>query len=232
MTGPIVALALLCCGAGWGEVLAGLSVRIIIADDHPFLRRGLKSLLADEPRFEVVGEAADGLELIAMMKQLHPDLVITDIAMPHLSGLEAVVEIERWCPECRIIVVTGLTGRGLMSQIDQTGVAGIFLKSDPVEQVRTAIDPIMEGKAVRSGSVLAILEEEDTSNTLTGREIQVLMGIARGKNNARIADRLGISASTVDKHRTNMMRKLDVHSAAGLLAIAVRDGLLDTSKTT
>lgn len=211
---------------------AALSVKIIIADDHPFLREGLKSLLANDPRLEIVGEASDGLELVAMMKQVHPDLLITDIAMPHLSGLEAVVEIERWCPECRIIVVTGLTGRGLMTQIDQTGVAGIFLKSDPVEQIKTALDPILAGKSVRSGSVLAILDEEDTSDTLTGREIQVLMGIARGENNAVIADRLGISASTVDKHRTNMMRKLGVHSAAELLSIAVRDGLLDTSKTT
>lgn len=209
-----------------------LSVRIIIADDHPFLRQGLKALFANDDRFEIVGEASDGLELVAKMKQLRPDLLITDIAMPHLSGLEAVVEIERWCPECQIIVVTGLTGRGLMSQIDQTGVAGIFLKSDPVEQIRTAIDPVLAGKPVRSGSVLAILQEESSSKTLTGREIQVLMGIARGENNTGIADRLGISASTVDKHRTNMMRKLDVHSAAELLAIAVRDGLLDTSKTT
>ena len=209
-----------------------MSVKIIIADDHPFLRQGMRSLLAQDKRFDIVGEARDGLELVALMKQLRPELLITDIAMPHMTGLEAIVETERWCPDCKTIVVTGLTGRGLISQIDQTGVAGIFLKSDPVEQIRTAIDPILEGKAVRSGSVLAILNEENTSNTLTGREVQVLMGIARGENNAIIAERLGISASTVDKHRTNMMRKLEVHSAAELLAIAVRDGLLDTSKTT
>ena len=209
-----------------------MSVKIIIADDHPFLRQGMRSLLAQDKRFDIVGEARDGLELVALMKQLRPELLITDIAMPHMTGLEAIVETERWCPDCKTIVVTGLTGRGLISQIDQTGVAGIFLKSDPVEQIRTAIDPILEGKAVRSGSVLAILNEENTSNTLTGREVQVLMGIARGENNAIIAERLGISASTVDKHRTNMMRKLEVHSAAELLAIAVRDGLLDTTKTT
>ena len=213
-------------------MLGALSVKIIIADDHPFLRQGMRSLLAQDKRFDIVGEARDGLELVALMKQLRPELLITDIAMPHMTGLEAIVETERWCPDCKTIVVTGLTGRGLISQIDQTGVAGIFLKSDPVEQIRTAIDPILEGKAVRSGSVLAILNEENTSNTLTGREVQVLMGIARGENNAIIAERLGISASTVDKHRTNMMRKLEVHSAAELLAIAVRDGLLDTSKTT
>ena len=213
-------------------MLGALSVKIIIADDHPFLRQGMRSLLAQDQRFDIVGEARDGLELVALMKQLRPELLITDIAMPHMTGLEAIVETERWCPDCKTIVVTGLTGRGLISQIDQTGVAGIFLKSDPVEQIRTAIDPILEGKAVRSGSVLAILNEENTSNTLTGREVQVLMGIARGENNAIIAERLGISASTVDKHRTNMMRKLEVHSAAELLAIAVRDGLLDTSKTT
>lgn len=206
--------------------------KVLIADDHPFMRQGLRALFEGQTqRFSVVGEAADGLELVALMKQQRPDLLLTDIAMPHLSGLEALVEVERWCPHCCIIVVTGLTGRGMMSQIDQTGVAGIFLKSDPVEQIKLAIEPALAGRSIRSEAVAAILEDEATASTLTGRELQVLMGIARGDNNAAIAERLGITANTVDKHRTNMMRKLGVHSAAELLALAVRDGLLETSRT-
>lgn len=208
-----------------------MAFRVIIADDHPFLRKGLAGLFSDNPEFSIAGEAADGIELITLVKQERPELVITDIAMPHLSGLEAVVEIERWCPACHIIVVTGLTARGMIAQIDATNVAGIFLKSDPLTEVQAAVVPVIEGKKVRSDGVRKILEEEYAGDTLSGRERQVLMGIARGESNAKIADRLGISANTVDKHRTNMMRKLDVHSAAELLAIAVRDGLLDTSKT-
>ena len=154
--------------------------KVLIADDHPFMRQGLRALFEGEAqRFSLVGEAADGLELVALMKQQRPDLLVTDIAMPHLSGLEA----------------------------------------------------LLAGRRVRSEAVAAILADEATTSALTGRELQVLMGIARGDNNAAIAERLGITANTVDKHRTNMMRKLGVHSAAELLALAVRDGLLDTSRT-
>lgn len=208
-----------------------MTVRVVIADDHPFLRKGLAALFESSDRFSIAGEAADGLELITLVKQERPDLVVTDLAMPHLSGLEAVIELKRWCPACHVIVVTGLTAPGMIAQIDAISVAGLFLKSDPLSEVQAAIDPVLAGRTVRSDRIREILADHSTSETLSGRERQVLMGIARGDSNARIADRLGISANTVDKHRTNMMRKLDVHSAAELLAQALRDGLLDSSKT-
>ena len=108
---------------------------------------------------------------------------------------------------------------------------GIFLKSDPPEELFHAIPNILNGERVNSPAIDAILNEAMPADTLTTRERQVLLGISRGETNARIAERLGLSANTVDKHRTNMMRKLNVHSAAELLALAVRDGLLDSAKT-
>ncbi len=205
-------------------------MRTIIADDHPFIREGVSALLQSMGEYEVVAEAVDGLELITLIRQKKPDLVISDIAMPHLTGLEAIVEIKRWCPDCVIVVLTGLTARGMIAQLDQLEVAGIYLKSDRLDELRNALPHIMAGRILRSKSVAEMLKE-CSSSALSGREQQVLMGIARGENNAAIAEKLGISSNTVDKHRTNLMRKLNVHSAAELLAVAIRDGLMDQAKT-
>ena len=221
-------------GARCVTLAGAMAVRTIIADDHPFIREGVAALLKNLNDYEVVAEAADGLELITQIRKEKPDLVISDIAMPHLSGLEATVEIKRWCPDCTIVVLTGLTARGMLAQLDQLGVAGIFLKSDRLDELRHALPHIMAGRKLRSKSVEAMLaENSDTSlgGALSGREQQVLMGIARGETNAVIGDKLGISANTVDKHRSNLMRKLGVHSAAELLSVAIRDGLMDQSKT-
>jgi len=205
-------------------------VRAIIADDHPFIREGVSGLLRSLDDYTVVAEAVDGLELITQIRKHKPDLVISDIAMPHLSGLEAIVEINRWCPDCVIVVLTGLTARGMIGQLDQLNVNGIFLKSDRLDEMRHALPHIMAGRTLRSKSIETMLKD-GASSAMSGREQQVLMGIARGENNAAIAEKLGISANTVDKHRTNMMRKLNVHSAAELLAVAIRDGLMDQAKT-
>ncbi|MEL6934641.1 MAG: response regulator transcription factor [Pseudomonadota bacterium] len=207
-----------------------MTVRTIIADDHPFIREGVVRLLQDLDDYVVVAQAADGLELITQIREEKPNLVICDIAMPHLSGMEAIVEITRWCPDCIIVVLTGLTARGMLAQLDQLEVEGIFLKSDKLDELRDALPSIMAGKTVRSQSIEAMLSENSTT-ALSGREQQVLMGIARGETNAVIGNKLGISANTVDKHRSNLMRKLKVHSAAELLSVAIRDGLMDQAKT-
>lgn len=204
---------------------------VIVADDHAIVRQGVKSILAGLPDLEVVGEAENGVELIALVKRHAPALIFADIAMPYAGGLEAVEEIRRWSPKSRLIIITGLTSRGLVAQARAAAVDGIFLKSDPPGELFGAIPKILNGERVYSAAIEKVLGETAPSDILTGRELQVLLGISRGETNARIAERLGVSAYTVDKHRTNMMRKLNVHSAAELLALAIRDGLLDSART-
>ncbi|MEO1242647.1 MAG: response regulator transcription factor [Pseudomonadota bacterium] len=208
-----------------------MPIPVVIADDHAIVRQGVKSILRLHPEIEVVGEAANGVELVTLIKRHTPSLVFADIAMPYASGLEAVDEIRRWSPASRIVILTGLTSRALIAQAYAAPVDGIFLKSDPPEEMFNAIPEIIDGRRIYSASVRKILNETTLVDKLTARERQVLLGVAQGETNARIAERLGLSANTVDKHRTNMMRKLDVHSAAELLALAIRDGLLDAAKT-
>lgn len=208
-----------------------MPIPVVIADDHAIVRQGVKSILRLHPEIEVVGEAANGVELVTLIKRHTPSLVFADIAMPYASGLEAVDEIRRWSPASRIVILTGLTSRALIAQAHAAPVDGIFLKSDPPEEIFNAIPEIIDGRRVYSASIRKILNETTLVDKLTARERQVLLGVAQGETNARIAERLGLSANTVDKHRTNMMRKLDVHSAAELLALAIRDGLLDAAKT-
>lgn len=208
-----------------------MSIPVVIADDHAIVRQGVKSILRLHPEIEVVGEAANGVELVTLIKRHTPSLVFADIAMPYASGLEAVDEIRRWSPASRIVILTGLTSRALIAQAHAAPVDGIFLKSDPPEEIFNAIAEIIDGRRMYSASIRKILNEATLVDKLTARERQVLLGVAQGETNVRIAERLGLSANTVDKHRTNMMRKLDVHSAAELLALAIRDGLLDAAKT-
>ncbi|MHA7872577.1 MAG: LuxR C-terminal-related transcriptional regulator, partial [Hyphococcus sp.] len=160
-----------------------------------------------------------------------PALVFADIAMPYAGGLEAVDEIRRWSPNSRLVIMTGLTSRGLIAQAHASLVEGIFLKSDPPAELANAVPAILGGVRVYSKAVNTILKEAAPAELLTGRERQVLLGICRGETNAVIAEQLGVSANTVDKHRTNMMRKLNVHSAAELLALALREGLMDQART-
>jgi len=202
--------------------LSQLPQSVVIADDHAIVRQGVKSILANFTELKVVGEAANGVELVTLVKRHAPALIFADIAMPYAGGLEAVDEIRRWSPKSRLIILTGLNA----ARVD-----GIFLKSDPPEELALAIARIMNGERVYSKAIEKVLAETSPSDLLTARELQVLSGIARGETNTRIAGKLGVSANTVDKHRTNMMRKLNVHSAAELLSLAVRDGLLDAART-
>jgi len=211
--------------------LSQLPQSVVIADDHAIVRQGVKSILANFTELKVVGEAANGVELVTLVKRHAPALIFADIAMPYAGGLEAVDEIRRWSPKSRLIILTGLTSRGLAAQANAARVDGIFLKSDPPEELALAIARIMNGERVYSKAIEKVLAETSPSDLLTARELQVLSGIARGETNTRIAGKLGVSANTVDKHRTNMMRKLNVHSAAELLSLAVRDGLLDAART-
>lgn len=177
--------------------------------------------------FEVVAEVEDGLAAISAIKRLQPDLAILDLKMPHTNGAEAFLEIRRWSPRTRVVILTGLSSPAMFRQLRDGGIDGLFLKTGHVGQLKDALPAVLAGQKTMSPEVEDLIARSDESHGLTRRELQVLQGIARGETNAVIAERLGISPKTVDSHRTRLMAKLDVHSTATLLARALRDGLIE-----
>lgn len=177
--------------------------------------------------FEVVGVASNGIEAISQIKRLSPDCAVLDLVMPGASGLEVLFEARRWSPATKIAIVTGSPSPKTLRQLIDAGAAGIFLKTGPVEEFRAGLRDIAAGKSVISPDADRYIAEHQAHESLSNREIEVLQSIARGLSNNGIAERLGISPKTVDNHRTNLMRKLDVHSTATLLVRAIRDGLID-----
>lgn len=203
----------------------------VIADDHALIRQGLRQILSSAG-IEVVAEASDGLEAIAMIRSHQPALLTLDIAMPYSRGIEVFGEARRWSPETRIIVFSGMTSTGLLSELASAGADAIFLKREELETFSEAIPKVMSGQQILGPGVRELLESTSNIDMLTARERQILSLVAQGLNNREIGERLGVSAKTVDNHRTNLMRKVNVHSVAELLALALREGLLDASRET
>ncbi|PJE38088.1 DNA-binding response regulator [Pseudooceanicola lipolyticus] len=203
----------------------------VIADDHALIRQGLRQILTSAG-IEVVAEASDGLEAIAMIRSHQPALLTLDIAMPYSRGIEVFGEARRWSPETRIIVFSGMTSTGLLSALASAGADAIFLKREELETFSEAIPKVMSGQRILGPGVRELLESTSNIDMLTARERQILSLVAQGLNNREIGERLGVSTKTVDNHRTNLMRKVNVHSVAELLALALREGLLDASRET
>lgn len=205
-------------------------ITAVIADDHPIVRQALRLALERRAGLTVSGEAANGLEAISATKRLQPALLLLDQAMPHAHGLDIVSEVKRWSPDTRIVVLTGLTGHGLLAALVDAGVEGLILKSESEDELVETVRRVLRGKRYLSAEVQRLLETRPTLNVLTLRELQILTRIANGESNVAIAGWLGISPKTVDNHRTNIMRKLNMHSAAELISFAVREGVLDTAR--
>ncbi len=204
-----------------------MTYSVVIADDHMLVRQSIRRILESADGFRVVGEADNGVSAVTLVKSHQPHLVILDIAMPQATGVEVIEEVRRWSPETKIAVITGMNSNAMLQHVYESGVEGVFLKAGDASGWVEDFLAICKGERRISDSVMKLVSDRAEKNALTGRERQILFGIARGETNAVIAERLGISANTVDKHRTSIMRKLGVHSAAALLARALRDGLLE-----
>lgn len=203
----------------------------VIADDHAMIRQGIAQILTSAG-VQVVAEAANGLEAIALVRSHQPTLLTLDIAMPYSRGIEVFGEVRRWSPDTRIIVFSGMTSEGLLSELATAGAEAIFLKREEIGAFTAAIPDILAGHSLLGPGVAEILEAATEREQLTAREKQILSLIAQGLSNRDIAERLGVSAKTVDNHRTNLMRKVQVHSVAGLIAYAVREGLMEANLET
>ena len=187
---------------------------------------GMRMAVEAIPDFEVIAQSGNGLEVIGLCKRHHPNIVILDMVMPGASGLEAFTEIRRWSPDTRAAIVTGSAAPGLFRTLEEAGVDGLFVKNTPIDQICDGLVRIAGGERVISRMATDQIDDEARHEPLSPRELEVLQGIVNGLTNSGIAERLAISPKTVDKHRTSLMRKLDVRSSAALVVRAVRDGLV------
>ncbi len=212
-------------------------IRVLIADDHAIVREGIRMILAMRDDIEVVGEAADGIEAIDKVGKLSPDVVLLDIAMPGLGGLEAALEIIKTSPQSKILVLTQYDNAEYIYRFLKIGVAGYVLKkavgSDLVAAIRAVyqgksfIDPFIAEKVIK-GFIEhpQVAGNEVLYDRLSDREKQVLKLIAEGNTMQQIADILCLSIKTVMTHRTNLMEKLDIHNRTELIKYAIRQGLV------
>ncbi len=201
-------------------------VRVIIADDHAIVRHALGALLAQFGGVEVIAEAEHGIDAIAAVKIHQPDLLLLDIAMPYVGGLEIIGEIHQWSPATRIAVFTGVRSGGVIRELLDLGVSGLLLKSMSSDDLQRGLRQIVDGDTFICGEATELASASESLAQLTARERQVMQQIVTGASNQDIAERFNISAKTVENHRTNLMRKLDVHSVGGLVQIALREGML------
>lgn len=213
-------------------------IKVLIADDHAILREGIKALLDRHEDIEVVGEAADGAEAIRKVTELNPDVVLMDIAMPGLGGLESTLELRRISPETKIIVLTQYDNREYIYRFFKAGVSGYVLKKAMGTELLSAIRAVHSGgtflyPSVASKVVEGYLSEgakqpaPDPYESLTDREKQVLKLIAEGYTNKEMGEMLCVSVKTVMGHRTNIMEKLNIHSRTELVKFAIRHGLIE-----
>lgn len=210
-------------------------LRIILADDHTLVRAGLRKLLESMPDVEVVGEAADGLALLALAERLRPRLVLMDIAMPGLNGLDATARLLKLWPDVRVLILSMHQNEEYVRQALRHGASAYILKDAAPLELELAIQAVMRGETylspavstgVVSDYVLRLRGDEKQAGQLTPRQREVLQLVAEGYSTKEIARRLDLSVKTVDTHRTQLMKQLDIHEVAGLVRYALRTGLI------
>jgi DNA-binding NarL/FixJ family response regulator len=215
-----------------------MSIRILLADDHRILREGLRSLLAQEPDMHVVGEASDGEQLVRLARELQPDMVIVDVVMPVIDGVEATRQIREAVPAAKVIALSMHSDRRFVSEMVRAGALGYLVKDSAFEELSQAVRTVVANRPYFSSVITGLLVEDFVRQAsaqerpasgpldlLTTREREVLCLLAEGKRVKDIAFQLKISTKTVESHRQNIMDKLEIHSTIELTRYALREGL-------
>jgi two-component system response regulator NreC len=224
-------------------------ISVIVADDHMIVRRGIVSLLSLNPAFHVVGEAADGRSAVELSTAHEPDVIVMDISMPEMNGLEATRQIKSMTPRVKVLVLSAYDNPDYVSEILQSGANGYLLKNTTPDELYAAVSAVHNGNAFFSPSISKIILDNYLQHThqepppavppktpanysgpLTAREQEILRLVAEGKPHLQIAKILHISIRTVDTHRNNIMKKLNLHDTASLVTYAIREGLMEMPK--
>jgi two-component system, NarL family, response regulator NreC len=217
-----------------------MSIKILLADDHRIVREGLRSILESESDIEIVGEASDGATALSLVRKLIPDLIVMDISMPDLNGVEATRKILGEYPEIKVIALSMHSDKRFVVEMLDAGASGYLLKDCASEELSQAIHGALAGETYIShgitASVIRKLMEPETDNgerssVLTKKELVVLKYIAEGLNTKEIADKLTVSVKTVESHRLHIMEKLEIHNIAELIKHAIRIGLISINHT-
>jgi DNA-binding NarL/FixJ family response regulator len=216
-------------------------ITVLLAEDHQIVREGFRSLLKHERDIEVVGEAETGRQAVVLVKKLRPAVVVMDIAMPLLNGLEATRQIRKDCPDTRVLILSAHSDDAYVEQMTGLGAAGFLLKQTSSHDLAAAIREVQKGNTFFSPAIARRLQGREQksldregnlkkkSNRLSSREVEVLQLIAEGKPNKQVAAELGVSFKTVDKHRQHLMSKLDIHDVAGLTRYAIAEGIIEST---
>lgn len=209
------------------------TIRVFLVDDHALLREGIAALLADEADIEIVGQCGDGIQAAQEVEQVKPDVVVLDITLPQLNGLEVCRRICRKLRNTAVLILTMHADEEYIVGALKAGASGYLLKEAASEQLTRAVRAIAGGELfLGSGIPHRVLQrltedtDDDPYSSLTDRERQVLQLIAEGQTNRQIADKLGVSVKTVDTHRTRLMRKLGIHDQTTLVKFAIRKGIV------
>jgi DNA-binding NarL/FixJ family response regulator len=218
------------------------TVRIFIADDHEVVRKGLAVLLQAEAGWEICGEAADGREATEKVRELKPDVIILDIGMPGLNGLEATRQIMRDDPRARVLILTLHDSDQVVREVLNAGARGFLLKSDAARDLVVAVDAVRRDKTYFTSKVAAMVLEGYLKggtaavaatvgrDRLTPREREVVQLLAEGRSTKEVASSLGLSVKTAETHRSNIMRKLQLHSVSDLVLYAVRNNIVHVAQ--
>jgi DNA-binding NarL/FixJ family response regulator len=209
----------------------------LLADDHGIVRRGLKSLLESQPGYTVIGEAADGLEALRLCGELSPDLLIIDISMPMMNGIEVAARVQKLDPPPGVIILSMHVDESYIMRALAAGARGYLVKDATDEDLIPAVSAVASGKPFFSPAVSAVLMEDyvrqlrarglsDSYHLLTDREREILQLLAEGRSNKEVATLLEVSLSTVETHRANLMQKLNLHNTAEIVLYAVRKGII------
>ena len=214
-------------------------LRILVADDHEVVRRGVRALLQAQPGWEICDEAVDGREAVAKATRLCPDVVILDIGMPEMNGLEAARQIRKVVPQCEVLILTLHESEQVVREVLAAGARGYVLKSDAGRDLVAAVDALSKRKPFFTGNVSDLLLHDHlragattevvgtVGSRLSAREREIVQLLAEGKSNKEVATALGISTKTAETHRTNVMRKLDLHSVTELVRYAIRNKIIE-----
>lgn len=214
-------------------------ITVLLVEDHAIVREGIRKLLEAESDFHVVGEAMDGRMAVEMTEKLRPDVVIMDIAMPLLNGLEATRQIRRKVPAARVLILSAHGDDAYIEHLNAVGAAGYLVKQTSCHILARAIRAVQRGDTFFGPSIAKRLRDHETDGRgkprekqvarLSSREMEVLQLIAEGQPNKQIAEELGISVKTVEKHRQSVMDKLRIHDTAGLTRYAIEAGIIESS---